>query len=148
MNELTRRLLHEQNECTLCWVMQDGAPAATTVSFVAMDEKVYLTALDVSARVRALARDPRAVLVISGKGGPVGHSRCVSMQGTCDVADDEQTRDKFFPAFARVVLPDSEKGAQFMAQSMNTPENLVLCFTPAKLLPYDAQAMLDQANSL
>jgi hypothetical protein len=33
MNELTRRLLHEQNECTLCWLMQDGAPAATTVSF-------------------------------------------------------------------------------------------------------------------
>jgi hypothetical protein len=98
--------------------------------------------------VRALARDPRAVLVISGKGGPVGHSRCVSMQGTCDIADDDQTRDKFFPAFARVVLPDSEKGAQFMAQSMNTPENLVLCFTPAKILPYDAQAMLDQANSL
>ena len=70
MNELTRRLLHEQNECTLCWLMQDGAPAATTVSFVAMDEKVYLTALDVSAKGEgARSRSPCRVGYF-GKGRP------------------------------------------------------------------------------
>jgi hypothetical protein len=31
---------------------------------------------------------------------------------------------------------------------MNTPENLVLVFTPTKTIPYDAQASLNQADSL
>ena len=35
-----------------------------------------------------------------------------------------------------------------MAKSMNSPENLVLLVTPSKLIPYDAQASLDQANRM
>lgn len=148
MNEIVARLLSEQNECTFGWVTNEGRPASTIVSFVAKADKIYMTALASSARVKALSRNSNAVVVISGKGSPVGHSRCVSMQGHCHVESDEATRDQFFPAFSKAVLPDSEKGAGFMARSMNTPENLVLVFTPNKVLPYDSQAMLDQANSL
>lgn len=148
MNDLVSRLLTEQNECTLGWVTADGRPAATTVSFVWIDEKIWMTALNSSARVKALRKNPNAVVVVSGTGSPVGHSRCVSLQGACEITSDSEVRDRFFPLFANAVLPRSEKGAGFMAQSMNTPDNLVLIFTPNKLVPYDAQAMLDQANSL
>lgn len=118
------------------------------MSFVALDDKIWLTALVSSPRVKALSHNPNAVVVISGKGCEVGHSRCVSLQGTCEVASDPSARDRFFPAFASAVLPDSEKGAAMMSKSMNTPENLVLVFTPTKIIPYDSQQMLDRANSM
>lgn len=140
--------MHEQNECTLCWITRDGSPAGSTVSFVLFDDKLWLTALAASARVKALKRNPNSVIVISGKGCEVGHSRCVSLRGTCGVASDAAERDRFFPAFARAVLPNSEKGASMMAKGMNTPENLVLVFTPSKIIPYDSQEMLDRANSM
>lgn len=148
MNDLVERLLGEQNECTLCWVTNDGRPAATTVSFVHLDGDIWMTALETSARVHALRRNSNATVVISGKGSDVGHSRCVSMQGICEITANKDVRDRFFPAFASVVLPDSKAGATMMANGMNSPENLVLIFKATKVMPYDAQAALDRANSL
>jgi hypothetical protein len=96
--------------------------------------------------VRAIRRQPQVSLVVSGKGSPVGHGRCVSIQGECEIRDDPATRERFLPAFSRAVLPDSERGAERMAEMMNTPENLVLLVTPRKLIPYDAQSALERAN--
>ena len=148
MDDLVRRLLTEQNECTLSWLMRDGRPASTVVSFVWLDEKIALTALADSRRVGAIRRNPNVALVVSGKGSPVGHSRCVSIQGECSICEDQETRDRFFPAFSRAVLPASKRGAEMMSRAMNTPENLVLLVTPRKLIPYDAQASLDRANRI
>lgn len=148
MDELIRRLLTEQNECVLSWLMQDGCPASAVVSFVWLDEAIGLTALEGSPRVKAIRRNPNVALVVSGKGSPVGHSRCVSIRGECHVRSDREIRDRFFPAFSRAVLPASEAGAEQMARSMNTPENLVLLVTPRNLIPYDAQASLDRANRM
>ncbi|MCB1615491.1 MAG: pyridoxamine 5'-phosphate oxidase family protein, partial [Pseudomonadales bacterium] len=98
-----RELLTQQNECTLSWVKRDGGPASTIVSFIYHDEKLWMTALAGSARVRAIRRDPRVSVVVSGKGTPLGHSRCVSLQGHCEIRDDQATRDLFFPLFAKAV---------------------------------------------
>lgn len=148
MSALVGRLFREQNECTLSWLTRNGRPVATTVSFIELDGKIWMTALASSARVRALSRNPPAAVVISGKGSEVGNGRCVSLQGHCEVISDQTSRQRFFPAFARAVLPNSEKGALLMSNSMNTPENLILVFTPTKTIPYDAQASLNQADSL
>ena len=148
MDELVRRLLTEQNECTLSWLMRDGRPASTVVSFVLLDGMIAMTALETSSRVRAIRRNPNVAIVVSGSGSPVGHSRCVSIQGECEVRSDPATRDRFFPLFGRAVLPGSEKGAERMAKAMNTPENLVLLVTPRRQIPYDAQARLEQANRM
>jgi hypothetical protein len=145
MQELVRRLLTEQNECVLGWVKRDGAPAATVMSFVLLGDRIALTALEASARVQAIRRHPQVVLVVTGKGSPVGHGRCVSIQGECEVRSDRATRDRFFPAFSRAVLPGSERGAARMADAMNTPENVVLLVTPRKVIPYDAQGALEAA---
>jgi len=148
MNELVERLLTEQNECTLSWLTREGLPASTIVSFVALDGMIAMTALAGSARVKAIRRNPNVALVISGSGSPVGHSRCVSIQGECEIRDDQAIRDRFFPAFAASVLPNSSKGAEMMAKGMNSPENLVLLLKPRKMIPYDAQASLDRANRM
>ena len=86
--------------------------------------------------------------MVSGAGSPVGHGRCVSIQGACEIRGDQATRDRFFPAFSRAVLPGSARGAAMMAQGMNTPENLVLLVTPRKSIPYDAHERLEAANRL
>ncbi len=142
------RLLREQNECSLSWVMAGNRPAATVVSFIYYRQKIWMTALAGSARVRALRRNKYACVVVSGKGCEIGHSRCLSVHGTCELLDDKLLRDEIFPLFARAVLPNSEKGAAMMAAMMNSPGNLLLCLTPTKLIPYDGQQMLDGANSL
>ena len=58
MDELTQRLLVEQNECTLSWLKRDGRPAAAVVSFVLLDGRIAMTALETSARVKAIRRNP------------------------------------------------------------------------------------------
>jgi hypothetical protein len=148
LSEIVERLFKDQNECTLSWLTRDGNPAATTVSFVELDGQIWMTALASSARVTALSRNPNAAVVISGKGSEVGHARCVSLQGRCEVGSDPASRDRFFPAFSRAVLPNSRAGAELMSKGMNTPENRVLVFTASKTIPYDAQAALAKADSL
>ena len=146
--DLVRRLLEEQNECVLSWIKQDGTPASSVVSFVVLEERIAMTALAGAPRVRAIRRNPNVAVVVSGAGSPVGHGRCVSIQGACEIRGDQATRDRFFPAFSRAVLPGSVRGAEMMAEGMNTPENLVLLVTPRKWIPYDAQERLQAANRL
>lgn len=148
MDNLVEQLVLQQNECSLCWVRSDGAPAATIVSFVWNEQSLWMTALAGTARVRALLRDPRATVVITGKGSPVGASRCVSMQGQVIVRTEQTIRDWFFPAFAAAVLPDSRKGAAMMASMMCSPENLVLQFVPERVIPWDSHDSMSMANRL
>ena len=148
MNELSRKLIASQNECTLAWTTRDGRPAATIVSYVELDGELWMTALAGSPRVRALARDPRATIVVTGKGTALGQGRCVSLQGHCRIEENAEARTTFFQAFARAVLPNSEKGAAAMAKGMNTPPNLAIVFHTTKSIPYDSADMLAQANSI
>lgn len=145
-DKLTKQLLAAQNECTLSWVTQDGSPAATVVSFFYEQDAIWMTAITNSPRIRAINRDPRVAVVVSGTGTKVGHTRCVSMRGVCEVLDDSETKDWFFPKFAKAVLHKSRMGAKMMASSMNNANNTVIKFTPEKVKSYDAQKMMNMAN--
>lgn len=146
LDELSEKILAAQNECTLSWITQDGSPAATVVSFLYADDYLWMTALQGSPRVRAISRDNRVAVTVSGKGSKAGDTRCVSMRGQCEVLSDAAIRDWFFPKFSRRVLHKSRIGASMMAKSMNSPENLVLKFHVEKAIPYDAQRMMKMAN--
>lgn len=148
MDNLVEQLLQQQNECSLCWVKADGAPAATIVSFVWDGHSLWMTAVVGSARVHALQRDPRAAVVVSGKGTALGDSRCVSLQGSVAIRAEPAVRDWFFPALAAAVLPRSRKGAAMMAGMLSGPENLVLQFCPERVIPWDSHDSMAMANSL
>lgn len=145
-DKLATQLLTAQNECTLSWVTQDGSPAATVVSFFYEQNSIWMTAITDSPRVRAIRRDPRVAVVVSGTGSKVGHTRCVSMRGNCEVLDDKKIKDWFFPKFSKAVLHKSRIGAKMMAGSMNNADNIVIKFTPEKVKSYDAQKMMNMAN--
>ena len=146
LDDLSEKILAAQNECTISWITQDGSPAATVVSFLYADDCIWMTALEGCGRVRAIRRDERIAVTVSGKGSKVGDTRCVSLRGRCQVLSDAATRDWFFPQFSRRVLHKSRMGASMMAKSMNTPDNLVLKFQIEKAIPYDAQRMMKIAN--
>ncbi len=148
LDTLSEQLLDAQNECTLCWSTTDGSPAATVVSFLYAKESLWMTTLENFPRIRAIDRNPKVALVVSGKGSKMGDTRCVSMRGTCIIHRDAQIRDWFFPLFSSRVLDKSKLGASMMAKSMNNDSNLVLQFTPEKVIPYDAQDMMNRANSI
>ncbi len=148
MIDLVEQLLQQQNECTLCWTRADGSPAATIVSFLWADQSLWMTALAGCGRVRALERDARAAIAVTGKGTSLGMSRCVSMQGRCVVRREPEIRDWFFPAFAAAVLPGSRKGAAMMAGMLSGPENLVLQFAPERYIPHDSHEMMVMADQL
>lgn len=146
LDALAKELLTVQNECTLSWLTQDGSPAATVVSFFFDKGCIWMTADIHAPRVRAILRDPRVAVVVSGSGSKLGHTRCVSLRGTCEVLTDQSVRDWFFPLFSRAVLNKSRIGAAMMAKSMNNNANVVLCFTPEKARSYDAQKAMKLAN--
>ncbi len=145
---LTEKLFKHQNECTLSWITQDGSPASTVVSYLYHDGEIWMTALAGTPRVKAITRDPRVSVVVSGKGSKVGDTRCLSMRGRCQLLADQDTRDWFFPLFSRRVLHKSRVGASMMAKSMNNSSNLLLRFTPEKFIPYDARRAMQAANFL
>jgi len=144
-DDFSLKLFKAQNECSLSWVCQDGGPAVTVVSFIYEDGYIWMTAMTSQARVRAIRRNPKVAVVVSGKGSKVGDTRCVSMRGHCEVLDDADIRDWFFPLFSKKVL-NNRLGAKMMAKSMNNASNLVLKFKPEKIIPYDAQSMMKMAK--
>ncbi len=146
MNDLAKSLLAAQDECTFVWTTRDGSPTGTIVSYLSEDGRIWMTALADSKRALAIARDPRASIVISGKGSELGHARCVTFRGSCRLHSDHETRDWFFPRFAQAVLPDSRRGASGMATMMNNESNLVIEFIPDRSIPYDAHEQMVLAN--
>lgn len=146
MVDLVRELLAAQNECTLIWRTTDGSATGAIVSYFAHEGRVYMTARAKSNRVRAIARDSRTTVVVSGKGTELGHARSVSLRGVCSIHQDAQKRDWFFPRFSRAVLPDSPRGAEQMTVMMNEKANVVLEFDPERIIPYDAHEQIVAAN--
>ena len=99
------------------------------------------------ARVKAITRNDQVAVVVSGKGSKMGDTRCVSMRGRCEIINDAEMKDWFFPRFSKKVL-NNRMGAKLMAKSMNNADNLVLKFMPEKVIPYDAQKMMKMAKIL
>ncbi len=145
-DKLSERLFEAQNECCFSWITQDGSPASTIVNYLWEADSLWMTAQAGCVRVKALSRDNRASLVVSGTGCAVGEARCVAMRGICVIHRDSTTRDWFFPLFAKRVLPSSQTGVEMMDASMNNAANLVLEFMPKKVTPYDAQQMMRMAG--
>lgn len=145
---LTEQLLLAQNECTIIWNLADGSATGAVVSYVWYDGAIWMTALAGSNRVAALRKEPRAAVVVSGKGSSLGHARSLTMRGECYIRDEAAVRDWFFPAFAHAVLPHSKKGQEAMAAAMATPDNLVLQFVPFKRIPYDAHEAMIAADAM
>ena len=106
-DELEQKLLYGHRECVFMWTNQAGEAFGVVHAYLAKDGKIWMTAAERRKRIRAIRRFPRASACINGTGSPVGGGKTVNYKSNCLVRDDRETKDWFYPEFARHLNPEN-----------------------------------------
>ena len=139
--ELEHRLLHSQGECVFMWVNSRNEPFGVVMSYLPKDGKIWLTAAATRKRIPALRRNPRASICINSTGSKMGGGKTVTYKGTCVIHEDRETKDWFYPEFARRMRPDNERAAETFRTFLDSPHRVIIEFTPDYTLSFDAALM-------
>ena len=107
-SELEDRLLTTQRECVFMWTNRDGEAFGVVMSYLPKDGKLWLTVAERRKRIAAIRRFPRAAVCINSTGTSLGTGKTITYKGSCIVHDDRDTKDWFYPEFARHLRPDDE----------------------------------------
>jgi hypothetical protein len=141
-----QKLLETQNECTFVWSTRDGWPVGVMMSFVWRDGKVWLTSSVQRKRVKAVARDPRVSIIVSGMGTPLGAGKTVTLKGRCQLHDDPETAAWFYPALAEAVFPDNEVRQQRFIALLDSPGRVIFEVTPVASITHDVEKLARSAS--
>jgi general stress protein 26 len=139
--EREAELVATVKECVFMWTNKAGEAFGVVMSYLPKDGTLWLTAAERRARISAIRRQPRASVCINSTGSSLGGGRTVTYKGTCTVHDDRETKDWFYPEFARHLRPDSEEGATVFQQFLDSPHRVVIEFVPDYALSFDASLM-------
>jgi general stress protein 26 len=139
-------LLREHVECSFNWTTRDGWPMGVIMSYLWHDGRVWLTAGAHRHRVSAVRRDPRVSIVVTSTGTALGAGRSITLKGRCHVHEDRETKNWFYPAFARHLNRESERAAAAFVQRLDSPLRVVLEVVPEKWITYDGTKMLLDAR--
>jgi hypothetical protein len=139
-------LLRTQNECSFVWSTRDGWPVGVVMSYVWRDGKVWLTSSVQRKRVKAVARDPRVSVIVSGAGTPIGPGKTVTLKGRCVIHDDEATARWFYPELARAIFPDNEVRQERFIDLLDSPGRVVFEVTPVATITHDVEKLARSAS--
>ena len=106
---------------------------------------MWLTAGAHRHRISAVRRDPRVSIVVTSSGTPVGPGKTVTIKGRCVVHEDRETKDWFYPAFAKHTNPTDESAAKAFQEMLDSPLRVVLEVVPEKFITYDGHKMFAHA---
>ena len=137
---LETALLNAARECTFSWVNSAGEPFGVVMAYLPKDGKIWMTAAERRKRIAAIRRFPRASVCVTSTGTPLGGGKTVSYKGTCIVHDDRETKDWFYPEFARWIRPDPAAAAVFQT-FLDSPHRVIIEFTPDYKLSFDGVLM-------
>ena len=70
--EREQELLRTGGECTFIWANKSGHSLGVTTAYVAIKDKIWMTATCERVRIKAIGRDGRSAIVITSKGTPMG----------------------------------------------------------------------------
>lgn len=140
-DEDEREMLLAQNECTFIWANKEGWPVGVIMSYVWAKDCFWVTATSQRARIHAVRRDPRVSICVTSKGSSAPGNRTVTYKGTCEILDDQETKDWFYPALAAAIRPNDEQGAKMFAGFLDSPRRVVLKITPTQRIGYDGRKM-------
>jgi general stress protein 26 len=136
-----QKLLEMQRECTFIWTNKQGEPVGVIMSYLeSEDGHLWLTGSEQRARFPAIKRDPRTCIVVSSAGTAWGPGKTLTYKGTAHVHDkaDRRIKDWFYPAFARKLRQDQgEAAVQQFIQLLDSPNRVVIEFTPTKKILFD-----------
>jgi len=140
-SELEQRLVHLQGECVFMWVNSRNEPFGVVMSYLPKDGKFWLTAAETRKRIPAIRRNPRASICINSTGSKMGGGKTVTYKGSCVVHSDRATKDWFYPEFAHRMRPDSPTAAEAFRRFLDSPQRVIIEFTPDYSLSFDAALM-------
>ena len=144
-------LLRTGGECTFIWANKSGHPLGVTTAYVPARGKIWMTATRERVRIKAIARDGRSSIVISSKGTPMGGGKTVTYKGHTLIHDDRDTKLWMYGLLAQGMVRNAshDKDNTFTAgldpqmfiRFLDTPERIVLEFTPEMSIPFDGDKM-------
>ncbi|QFU75157.1 hypothetical protein EY643_05555 [Halioglobus maricola] len=141
-NDKMENLLLTQNELTFIWANKAGHPLGVTMSYIWRKGRIWCTATEQRARMKALARDPRCSVVISSAGVDANISQSITFKGTAILHKDQETKDWFYPDFARHANSPAPTPEAFVA-FLDTPMRIIIEVVPEKTISFDGGVMQD-----
>ena len=127
-----------------------GHPLGVTTAYVPVDGKIWMTATRERVRIKAIARDGRSAVVMSSKGTHMGGGKTVTYKGHTVIHDDPGDQNVDVPAARsrnvqrlRILTMTSRWGwiRDLFVKFLDTPERIVLEFTPEMSIPFDGDKM-------
>jgi hypothetical protein len=122
-----------------------------TTAYVPAKGKIWMTATRERVRIKAIARDGRSSIVITSKGTPMGGGKTVTYKGHTVIHDDQETKHWMYRLLADGMHASQkeDEGNEFTAgldpemfiRFLDTPERVVLEFTPEMSIPFDGDKM-------
>ena len=138
-------LLNTQNELTFIWTNKEGHGMGVTMSYIWRKGRIWCTATEQRARMKALARDPRCSVVISSMGTGTDVSQSITFKGHAVVHKDQETKDWFYPDFARRANSPAPTPEAFVA-FLDTPARIIIEVVPEKAITFDGSVMRDTTS--
>ncbi len=143
------RLLREQNELTFMWATQDGWAVGVHMSYVFRHGSFWVTSTTQRARMRAIARDPRVSVAVSGVGTSLGPARTATAKGRAVLHTDGETKAWFYPAVAKRIIPGIPAAQRGFASLLDSERRAIIEVVPEKWITYDAGKMMaDTASAM
>jgi hypothetical protein len=147
--ERERELVNTAGECVFCWANKSGHPIGVITAYVPVKGKIWMTATRERVRVKAIRRDGRSSVVMSSKGTAMGGGKTVTYKGHTVVHDDDETKLWMYNLLAQGMAASQDDGNEFtrgldpdlFVRFLNTPERVVLEFTPEMSIPFDGDKM-------
>ena len=130
-------LLSEARECAFNWCTKDAWPMGVVMSCLWHEGRMWLTSASHRHRVRAIRRNPRVSVVVSGLGTSIGPGSACTIKGTCTIHADEPTRAWFFRAVAEHAFGAGTPRAEQLVEDLSTEHRVVLEVVPEKFISYD-----------
>ena len=143
--EKQEALLLKQNELTFIWTNKDGHGMGVTMSYIWSKGRIWCTATEQRARMKALARDPRCSVVISNAGTGSDISQSITFKGHAVLHKDQETKDWFYPDFARHSNNPAPTPEAFVA-FLDTPARIIIEVVPEKAITFDGGVMQDTTS--
>jgi hypothetical protein len=151
--EREQELLMTGGECTFIWANKAGHPIGVTTAYVPVKGKIWMTATRERVRIKAIARDGRSSIVISSKGAPMGGGKTITYKGHTVIHDDTETKQWMYNLLAQGMGAASREDEDnaftagldpaMFVRFLDTPERIVLEFTPEMSIPFDGDKMAE-----
>lgn len=149
--EREKELLHSAGECTFIWANKAGHPIGVTTAYVPAKGKIWMTATRERVRIKAIARDGRSSIVITSTGTAMGGGKTVTYKGHTVIHDDPDIKQWMYKLLAGGMVQAAQKdpdnaftagiNPEMFIRFLDTPERIVLEFTPEMSIPFDGDKM-------